>query len=109
MSDMTDDDLLRHTDPQAEAKKFKSEQAQQLAAHVKRTQEAYKRVFKDGDPDVELVLADLQAFARFNTSTFHENERIHVLLSGRYEMCRRISDYTTLPLGTLQNMVIKEG
>ena len=65
---------------------------------------AYYRVFEAGVPskaDKELVKADLQKFCRFNTTTFHENDRVHCMLTGRQEAYLRIDDFTRLSVDAL--------
>lgn len=44
----------------------------------------------------ERVLADLAQFCRANETTFHENERAHVLAEGRREVWLRISKHLHL-------------
>lgn len=65
---------------------------------------SYTRVFVAGVPskaDRELVTADLKAFCRFNMTTFHPEERVHTLLTGRQEAYYRINDFTTMSVDEL--------
>lgn len=65
---------------------------------------SYTRLFVSGVPskaDRELVVADLKLFCRFNMSTFHPEERVHTLLTGRQEAYYRINDFTTLSVDEL--------
>lgn len=65
---------------------------------------AYTRVFVSGVPskaDRELVTADLRVFCRFNMTTFHPEERVHTLLTGRQEAYYRINDFTTMSVDEL--------
>lgn len=83
---------------QAEAERLESDAAQKLFAALKSRQEAYRRVFA-GAPmpgDATLVQQDLRQFCRGETSAFHENERIHTLLTGRQEVYLRIMDHLRL-------------
>ncbi len=65
---------------------------------------AYYRVFVEGAPsreDRQLVLDDLQTFCRHGQTTYHDNERLHVLLTGRQEVTLRIDDFTKLSVDAL--------
>lgn len=71
--------------------------------YLRSRQEAYKRFF-NGTPqpgDAEMVLADLYAFCRGDDTTFHPNERIHTLLTGRQEVILRINDHRRLSFDAL--------
>lgn len=62
--------------------------------------EAYQRFWK-GNPtgeDVRIVMDDMRYFCFGDTSTFQENERLHVLLTGRQEYYIRVMDHTRLSL-----------
>lgn len=74
-------------------------------------QEAYARVFKGAamPGDAEIVMSDLMRFCRGDQSAYHDNERVHVLLTGRQEVYLRIKDHTTLPLEQLVAKYTKEG
>lgn len=51
--------------------------------------------------DMEIIDADLRQFCRADQSTYHDNERIHVLLTGRQEVWLRIKDFSTLSLDAI--------
>lgn len=75
--------------------------AKQLLGERKR---AYYHLFVEGTPapeDRALVLKDLSAFCRAEESTFHENDRVHALLTGRQEVMLRIGDYMRLDADAL--------
>lgn len=55
---------------------------------------AYRATFKG--PLAEEVLEDLARFCRANESTFHENDRAHVLAEGRREVWLRIARHLNL-------------
>jgi hypothetical protein len=55
---------------------------------------AYRKTFQG--PLSTVVLKDLAIFCRANESTFHENERIHVLAEGRREVWLRIRHHLDL-------------
>lgn len=77
-----------------------NEQVQRL---LRRRQEAYRRVFT-GNPtadDQKIVLTDLQLFCRAGETTFHENDRVHCLLTGRNEVYQRVEDHMQLTFDTL--------
>lgn len=80
------------------------EAGQKAVDILRRRQEAYVRVF-NGVPmpgDGKIVMDDLAMFCRGGMSAFDENERIHVLLTGRQEVYLRIEDHTRLPFDALQ-------
>lgn len=68
---------------------------------LERRQQAYVRLFNGHAEDMEIVMQDLTVFCRGDTAVFHENERIHCLLTGRQEVYQRIMDHTRLDLDTL--------
>jgi hypothetical protein len=55
---------------------------------------AYRQTFKG--PLAEVVLKDLANFCRANTSTFHENDRAHVLAEGRRDVWLRLQHHLQL-------------
>jgi hypothetical protein len=67
---------------------------------AQRRQQAYQRMFAGAatKEDVELVVADLTGFCFGDATVFHQDERIHCLLTGRQEVIRRIRDHTDLTL-----------
>ena len=65
---------------------------------------AYYHMFVEGEVTAEdrrIVLEDLAVFCRQHTTTFHENDRIHALLTGRQEVVLRVSDYMRLDVDEL--------
>lgn len=70
----------------------------QVVEYIERRRQAYQRVFKGGATvdDHELVLADLTQFCFGDSTVFHQDQRIHCLLTGRQEVIRRIKDHTDL-------------
>ena len=57
-------------------------------------QQCYKQTFKG--PVAEEVLRDLARFCRANTSTFHEDARLHAVAEGRREVWLRIQNHLQL-------------
>lgn len=57
---------------------------------------AYKKVFKENDRAVKLVLLDLARFCRAHETTFHKDDRIHAALEGRKEVWMRIQEHLHL-------------
>ena len=57
-------------------------------------QRSYKQTFKG--PVAEEVLRDLARFCRANTSTFHEDARLHAVAEGRREVWLRIQNHLQL-------------
>lgn len=57
-------------------------------------QYAYKKTFEG--PLGQEVLKDLAKFCRANTSTFHEDARLHAVAEGRREVWLRIQNHLRL-------------
>ena len=57
---------------------------------------AYLAVFDPSGAKTDAVLDDLAKFCRANESTFHPDERTHVLLEGRREVWLRIKNHLDL-------------
>ncbi len=57
-------------------------------------QQCYRQTFRG--PVADEVLRDLARFCRANTSTFHEDERLHALAEGRREVWLRIQSHLKL-------------
>lgn len=71
---------------------------------------AYFHMFVTGEVtefDRRIVLQDLRKFCRMGISAFHEDARIHALLSGRQEVMLRIDDYTKLDADALYEKYTK--
>jgi len=65
---------------------------------------AYARVFFLGNPskrDLELVEDDLFVFCRGAESTFHPNQRMSDVYTGRREVLQRIMEFGLLDYATL--------
>lgn len=78
----------------------------QTLQYLRVRQEAYRRMFSGEaqDGDAEIVMRDIKAFCRGDTSTYHDSERVHVLLTGRQEVYMRIMDHMRL---TYDDLVTK--
>jgi len=68
----------------------------QVKGEIIHRHQAYLRVFNMDNPDVQIVMEDLNRFCRGDASTFHENERVHAMLEGRREVFLRINKNLTL-------------
>lgn len=55
---------------------------------------AYQKIF--AGPLADTVLKDLARFCRANTSTFHEDARLHAVAEGRREVWLRIQNHLRL-------------
>ena len=97
-------------DPETQGSVMHSEQlkrAEDMAkarATLEVRQGSFRRVFKQGTPsrdDRDVVNADLKNFCRGGETTFHDSERIHVLLTGRQEVYLRIEDFLNLSVDEL--------
>ena len=74
----------------------RSEQLQQAKAFAVGRQAAYAQVFDEKNQFLKEVFADLEKFCRANTSTFHQDPRVHAVLEGRREVWIRIQDHLKL-------------
>lgn len=73
-----------------------------LVQKLERRQQAYVRMFANLAPeDREIVEKDLAWFCMGHSAVFHENERVHVLLTGRQEVWQRMQDHKRLSLDDL--------
>jgi hypothetical protein len=63
---------------------------------IRLRKQAYAHVFKEDDRFVQVVLADLGRFGRANQSTFHIDQRMNDVLTGRREIVLRIADHMGL-------------
>lgn len=76
----------------------------QRRAILEQRKGSYTRILVSGTPskaDRELFHADMKQFCRFNMSTFHPEERVHTLLTGRQEAYYRMNDFITLSVDEL--------
>lgn len=83
--------------------------AEQVHAETERRINAYHRVFFRGSPEPEdrkIVMDDISWFCFGDRSAFHENERLHALMSGRQEFWLRLMDHLKL---TPDQMILKYG
>jgi len=82
-----------------------TEQAEdEIRNGIERLQNAYRRVFEKGTPsqdDRAMVMRDLEIFTRGERTPWHEDERVHCVLTGRHEVYNRIRNFTRLPLDVL--------
>lgn len=79
-----------------------------VAQRLERRQLAYKRMFGNLVPeDREIIEKDLAWFCMGDRAVFHENERIHCLLTGRQEVFQRIQDHIRLDLESLVDKYMK--
>lgn len=79
-----------------------------MAQRLERRQQAYRRMFAALNPeDREIIEEDLSWFCMGNRAVFHENERVHVLLTGRQEVWMRIQDHIRLNLEDLVSKYIR--
>lgn len=73
-----------------------------VAQRLERRQQAYRRMFANlAAEDREIIEKDLAWFCMGDRAVFHENERVHVLLTGRQEVWQRIQDHNRLSLEDL--------
>lgn len=70
---------------------------------------AYKRALlgEDGQPTIwaQQMLSDLARFCRANETTFHQDERLHVLVEGRREVWLRIQRFLNISEADLAKFV----
>ena len=67
----------------------------------------YQKTFRS--PTGEVVLRDLARFCRANTSTFHEDARLHAVAEGRREVWLRIQNHLNLSPEDLWRLTSGEG
>lgn len=74
-----------------------------LQKQLRDRRDAYVRFFGGlgGSGDRRLVMEDLRAFCRGGETAWHEDPRVHALLTGRQEVYRRISDHLELDFDDL--------
>lgn len=68
---------------------------------------AYDLTFDTNSVHASAVLKDLAEFCRANTSTFHEDPRVHAALEGRREVWLRIQKYIQLTPDELWDLTRK--
>jgi hypothetical protein len=113
MADVVEQDLFAgdEVDPydpldvkRAETKTLSLQEASEMTVfqRLERRAQAYRRMYGNlAAEDREIIEADLEMFCRGNRAVFHENERVHVLLTGRQEVWMRIQDHVRLDLEEL--------
>lgn len=93
------------------ARQKQAEDDERALAKLRRRQGAYRRVFASNAgiaDDVKVVLDDIFNFCKFGDTPFHPDSRIHCLLTGRYEVARRIEDHRTLTFDELVTKYTQE-
>lgn len=106
---MADGDIpgVDELDPEFQAKQEQDEKTEaerrsdSLRAYAERRMHAYLRVFIAGTPDKEdreIVMADLLHFTRGESTPWHDDPRMHCVMTGRHEVWTRIKDHTKLTL-----------
>lgn len=79
-----------------------------MAQRLERRQQAYRRMFTNLNPeDLEIVANDLKWFCMGDSAVFHENDRIHALLTGRQEVWMRMQDHIRLDFAELVSKYIR--
>ena len=84
-----------------------SETLDKLRQFIGERQYNYKQTFRS--PTGEVVLRDLARFCRANTSTFHEDARLHAVAEGRREVWLRIQNHLNLSPEDLWRLTSGEG
>jgi hypothetical protein len=96
------DDLF---DPADRARAAKARAAEKMLAEDEATtflrhrRDAYIRLFST--PDGDTVFADLRKFCRMEYAPWDADPRVHALLTGRFEVGRRILDHLDLTFDEL--------
>ena len=75
-----------------------------LQAHVRRSKEAYSRVFVSGnatEDDVDFVMRDMAWFCKAYDTLWQDDPRMQDRFVGRREVYQRIVEYTRLDHDTL--------
>lgn len=80
-------------------------------AVLRSRREAYARLFSDRAiaGDAVIVLADLKRFCRGNKVPWDADQRVHALLTGRYEVYTRIDQHLRLSFDDLWTLLNEGG
>jgi hypothetical protein len=95
-------DLFDPADRARAAKERAAEKAlaeDEATTFLRNRRESYLRMFNT--PDGEKVFADLRKFCRLDYAPWDADPRVHALLTGRYEVGRRILDHIDLTFDEL--------
>ena len=84
----------------------RQEETQRNQAYLRARREAYVRLFSDRgmDGDAAFVLADLKRFCRGGRTPWDADQRVHALLTGRFEVYSRIEQHLTMQFDELWEM-----
>jgi|SRR5688572_13142402 len=105
---MSEDDIIDGEDPfdpdapersRVVVRRREEDDGHLVQSQLRRRRIAYMRVFRDGGADEDdrrIVLRDINAFCRMDSTPYDADDRTHCLLTGRYEVARRIRDHTDL-------------
>jgi hypothetical protein len=77
-------------------KNLTKEAIEKAKVFIKGRKFAYHQVFNKENQYTKVVLEDLSKFCRANTSTFHQDDRMHAVLEGRREVFLRIQQHLNL-------------
>lgn len=81
-----------------------------VMAHLRRSKEAYSRVFVSGNAtpdDVDFVMRDLGWFCKAHDPQWHSDPRMQDRFVARREVYQRIVEYTCLDHSTLAKRYIE--
>jgi len=116
MTDFIDGDLTDPFDPEAalavETKVYeqKTENEELIAAHLRRSQQAYRAIFVKGNAtaaDVDFVMRDLAWFCKAYDPLWSADPRTQDRFVARREVFQRIMEYTSLDHSTLAQRYIE--
>ena len=93
-----------------EKKEAQSQANHLVAAHVRRAQQAYKRVFVTGNAtsdDVDFLMRDLAWFCSAHDPQWHSDPREQDRRVARREVFQRIMEYASLDHDTLMKRYVE--
>lgn len=74
---------------------------------IRRRKQGYAHTFNRDDRFVKIVLADLARFCRANETTFHIDQRMNDVLTGRREVFLRIAQHLDMTESELFDLYVR--
>lgn len=74
---------------------------------IRQRKQGYAHTFKEEDRFARIVLADLARFCRANETTFHQDQRMNDVLTGRRKVFLRIAEHLGMTEGELFDRYVK--
>lgn len=74
---------------------------------IRQRKQSYSHTFNPEDRFDQFVLADLSRFCRGNETTFHLDQRMNDVLTGRREVLLRIAEHLNMTEGELYDKFVR--